>query len=170
MSKKIYWTNFCYENIQFVIAATEQGLCYTGSLNENEEELLVWAKKRYKDSEVKEDERKLKPYTEQFIEYFQGQRQQFDFAIDYKGTPFQESVWKELQKIPYGEVCTYSDIASRIGNPKAVRAVGGAIGANPVIIVIPCHRVIGKDGSLTGFSSGMELKKALLVVEGKLYV
>ncbi|WP_107840598.1 methylated-DNA--[protein]-cysteine S-methyltransferase [Metasolibacillus meyeri] len=167
MPQQIYWTNFCYGDIQFVIAAMEQGLCYTGSLYENEEELLTWADKRYKGSEVKEDAEKLMLYTQQFTEYFQGQRQQFDFAIHYKGTPFQESVWRELQQIPYGEVCTYSDIASRIGNPKAVRAVGGAIGANPVIIVVPCHRVIGKDGTLTGFSAGIELKKALLAVEGQ---
>ncbi|WP_107943377.1 methylated-DNA--[protein]-cysteine S-methyltransferase [Metasolibacillus sp. FSL H7-0170] len=167
MSQPIYWTSFYYGDIQFVIAAMEQGLCYTGSLHENEEELLVWAKKHYKDSEVKEDASKLALYIQQFTEYFQGQRQQFDFPVYYKGTPFQESVWRELQQIPYGETCTYSDIAMRIGNPKAVRAVGGAVGANPVIIIVPCHRVIGKDGSLTGFSAGIELKKALLAIEGQ---
>ncbi|WP_042477202.1 methylated-DNA--[protein]-cysteine S-methyltransferase [Bacillus ndiopicus] len=167
MAQPIYWTNFNFGDIQFVIAAIEQGLCYTGSLHENEEKLFVWANKHHKGSEVKEDASKLTSYIQQFTEYFQGQRQQFDFSIHYRGTPFQESVWRELQQIPYGETCTYSDIALRIGNPKAVRAVGGAIGANPVIIVVPCHRVIGKDGTLTGFSAGIELKKALLAVEGQ---
>jgi methylated-DNA-[protein]-cysteine S-methyltransferase len=84
----------------------------------------------------------------------------------YKGTAFQEAVWRSLCKIPYGETVTYAQIASEIGRPKAVRAVGAAVGANPLMIVIPCHRVIGKDRTLTGFGGGLDLKTRLLAIEG----
>nr|WP_273702385.1 methylated-DNA--[protein]-cysteine S-methyltransferase [Tepidanaerobacter syntrophicus] len=86
--------------------------------------------------------------------------------MDLKGTDFQISVWEALLNIPYGTTKTYSQVAAEIGRPKATRAVGGAIGANPVSIVVPCHRVIGKDGSLTGFGGGLEIKKKLLKLEG----
>ncbi len=108
----------------------------------------------------------LKPATEQLIAYFAGELKAFDLLLAPKGTPFQEKVWKALLEIPYGSVATYKEIAKKIKNPKAVRAVGGANGKNPLPIVIPCHRVIGADGSLTGFSSGLNIKKQLLLIEG----
>ncbi len=101
----------------------------------------------------------------QLQEYFAGKRQQFSFAIEFKGTPFQELVWQALCKIPYGHTQSYGDIAARIGRQKAVRAVGAANGANPLPIIIPCHRVIGADLSLTGFGGGLETKKMLLNLE-----
>ncbi|MEO4054994.1 methylated-DNA--[protein]-cysteine S-methyltransferase [Solibacillus sp. CAU 1738] len=162
----IYWTMFKYNDTQFTLATTDEGLCFTGALNKDESELLEWAKKCFKGSEVIEDAEKVAPYVQMFNEYFAGERTQFDLPIYYRGTAFQERIWQVLQDIPYGETCSYSDIAQRIGNPKAVRAVGGAIGANPVMIVVPCHRVIGKNGSLTGFRGGLELKKLLLTIEG----
>lgn len=166
MHPTIYWTNFKYNNIQFTLAATDEGLCFTGALNKDESELMEWAGKYFKGSEVKEDAEKVALYVQAFHEYFNGKRLHFDLPIYYRGTAFQESIWRVLQDIPYGETCSYSDIAQRIGNPKAVRAVGGAIGANPVMIVVPCHRVIGKNGSLTGFRGGLELKRLLLAIEG----
>ena len=87
--------------------------------------------------------------------------------LDLYGTKFQKSVWTELQKIPFGETSTYSDIAEKINKPSAFRAVGSAIGANPVMIVIPCHRVIGKSGKLTGFRGGLLMKQKLLALEKK---
>ncbi|HKA87564.1 MAG TPA: methylated-DNA--[protein]-cysteine S-methyltransferase [Haliangiales bacterium] len=98
----------------------------------------------------------------QLAEYFAGERTEFDLPLGPSGTAFQESVWKALQGIPYGETVSYGTIAARIGRPSAVRAVGAANGANPIAIVIPCHRVIGADGSLTGYGGGELRKKWLL--------
>ena len=104
----------------------------------------------------------------QLGEYFQGKRRQFDLPLGYAGTPFQESVWRELQNIPYGETRSYEDIAVRIGNPKSVRAVGQANNRNPILLIIPCHRVIHKNGDISGFACGIETKKYLLELEGRI--
>lgn len=109
-----------------------------------------------------------KPFGEaisQLSDYFAGKRQQFDLPLHPGGTEFQLRVLDELQRIPYGTTVTYGDIAERIGRPKAVRAVGAANGRNPIPIVIPCHRVIGSDGTMTGFGGGIPTKKALLRLE-----
>ena len=106
--------------------------------------------------------------AKQLRAYFAGERQTFDLPLAPHGTEFQQSVWSELQRIPYGETTTYSKIAERIGRPAAVRAVGAANGANPIPIVIPCHRVIGASGSLTGFGGGLDVKRRLLAMEARL--
>lgn len=98
----------------------------------------------------------------QLNEYFSGQRTEFTLPLDLRGTPFQQRVWAELQHIPYGETCSYLDIARRLGDEKATRAVGSANGRNPVSIIVPCHRVIGANGKLTGYGGGMERKHWLL--------
>jgi len=103
----------------------------------------------------------------QLREYFAGERKIFSLTLSPEGTDFQRAVWAELQKIPYGETISYKQLADRIGRPKAVRAVGAANGANPIPIIIPCHRVIGNDGSLTGFGGGLPLKKRLLELESR---
>jgi len=102
---------------------------------------------------------------EQLEAYFKGELTQFDLELNAQGTQFQKMVWQELVKIPYGEIISYSELAKRIGNPNASRAVGMANGKNPISIIIPCHRVIGKNGSLTGFGGGLEVKKNLLEFE-----
>ncbi len=102
----------------------------------------------------------------QLTEYFRGERKVFDLALSPRGTAFQIQVLDALQEIPFGRTCSYRDIAQKIGRPKAVRAVGAANGRNPIPIVIPCHRVIGADGSLTGFGGGLEAKAWLLTHEG----
>lgn len=162
MKPTIYWTFFEDGQWRFLVAATEKGLCFTGSQDREEDELIEWAAKRFKGSQLVEDAEKLKPYIEQFHAYVRGERKQLEMALDYRGTDFQLAVWQALQDIPYGEKASYSVIAERIGKPKAVRAVGTAIGTNPVMIVIPCHRVIGKNGSLAGFRGGLLLKQMLL--------
>ena len=101
----------------------------------------------------------------QLAEYFRGERQEFNLALSPRGTEFQLDVLNALLEIPYGETCTYKDIAVSINRPKAVRAVGAANGRNPIPIVIPCHRVIGADGSLTGFGGGLDVKEFLLGLE-----
>ena len=103
-------------------------------------------------------------YT-QVNEYLTGRRKQFDVPLKYQGTQFQQSVWQELQKIPYGQTRSYQEIAIGIGNEKAVRAVGQANNKNPIMIIIPCHRVIHKNGDITGFACGVEVKQYLLNLE-----
>lgn len=101
----------------------------------------------------------------QLKEYFAGERFEFDLPLEPKGTAFQQMVWQELCKIPYGELKCYEDIAIQIGNPKACRAVGMANNKNPIPIIIPCHRVVGKNGALVGYAYGTEIKKKLLEIE-----
>ncbi|MEI3605326.1 methylated-DNA--[protein]-cysteine S-methyltransferase [Pseudogracilibacillus sp. SE30717A] len=161
----IYYGKLEHKQWVLYIAATDKGLCFVGSPNEGIEELQVWTDKNRPNSKMMENEEKVNRYVHQLKEYLNGKRKEFDVPVDLKGTPFQESVWKELQNIPYGEVVSYSDIAEKIGNPQAVRAVGAANGVNPVMIVVPCHRVVSKSGNLTGFRGGLEMKKTLLAVE-----
>lgn len=101
----------------------------------------------------------------QLAEYLAGTRREFDLPLKLEGTPFQLAVWQALQTIPYGQTRSYADIAAQIGNPKACRAVGMANHRNPVAIIVPCHRVVGKNGALTGYASGLEIKKKLLELE-----
>jgi len=102
----------------------------------------------------------------QLKEYFSGERKQFDLALEIEGTEFQKRVWNELLTIPYGRTISYKDLAVRLGDEKVIRAAASANGANPLPIVIPCHRVIGSDGSLIGYGGGLEIKEKLLILEG----
>lgn len=110
-------------------------------------------------------------FKTQILEYLEGERKSFDSLdlLDFQGTEFQNKVWKALSKIPYGKTSYYKKIAHEIGNPKAVRAVGTAVGKNPFLIIIPCHRVIKSDGSLGGFAYGSQIKKKLLNIEGNFF-
>lgn len=108
----------------------------------------------------------LEQGREELLEYLAGERQHFDLPLSPAGTPFQHRVWQALAEIPYGQTCTYRDIAQAVGCPKGFRAVGMANHRNPIPIFIPCHRVVGADGSLTGYAGGLELKRQLLTLEG----
>jgi methylated-DNA-[protein]-cysteine S-methyltransferase len=112
-------------------------------------------------------ERPFKSLVRQLREYFAGRRRQFDVPLEPIGTPFQRAVWQELTQIPYGASISYGEIARRLGHPLASRAVGRANGANPWPIVVPCHRVIGANQSLTGFGGGLEIKRRLLLLEAE---
>jgi methylated-DNA-[protein]-cysteine S-methyltransferase len=103
----------------------------------------------------------------QLTQYFTGQRKSFDLELAMRGTEFQLAVWNELLRIPYGDTISYAELARRIGRPAAVRAVGAANGANPIPVIVPCHRVIGANGSLTGYGGGIERKQWLLALEGR---
>lgn len=122
---------------------------------------------RVKLDEMVEDKKNLVllKTEKQLLEYFLRERSHFDVPLKFNGTPFQEDVWNILSQIPYGVTYTYKDIAHKVGKPEAVRAVGAAIGRNPISIIIPCHRVIASNGSLTGFAGGLERKKQLLKLE-----
>lgn len=102
---------------------------------------------------------------EQLKEYFAGERQHFDLPLAAEGTAFQQSVWSQLQAIPYGQLASYKDVAHAVDNPKGVRAVGMANNRNPISIVIPCHRVVGSNGSLTGYGGGLDKKEWLIALE-----
>lgn len=118
------------------------------------------------DQNVQEKETVLiKETAKQLKEYFSGNRTSFDVPIEFEGTEFQRSVWNALCAIPYGETRSYGQIAKHINNPKAVRAVGGANNKNKIMILVPCHRVIGADGSLTGYAGGLDIKEKLLKLE-----
>jgi len=116
----------------------------------------------------RDDDPVLENCARQLTEYFAGKRRTFDLPLSADGTAFQREVWAALGAIPYGEVRSYSDIAHAIKREKAVRAVGAANGRNPLPIVVPCHRVIGTNGTLTGFAGGLDAKKTLLELEGAL--
>ena len=143
-----------------LLAATEQGLAGVWFVHRQEHmpDSSNWV--------TDEAHPTLLAAVQQLHEYFSGQRQSFDLPLQPAwGTPFQRAVWQALQRIPYGRTSTYGDIARDIGNPKAVRAVGAAIGQNPHTIIVPCHRVVGTNGALTGFAGGLERKQHLLAHE-----
>lgn len=109
----------------------------------------------------------LRQAVSQLQEFFDGKRAEFDIPLDLQGTPFQQEVWQELLKIPYGVTISYGQHAQRVGRPEAARAVGAAIGRNPVSIIVPCHRVVAGNGAHTGYAGGLERKRALLALESQ---
>lgn len=167
MRTTLYWSLLEYQDWKLYLAATSKGLCFVGSQNKPFAELVEWAQKRCPGCSLIEDGELIKSYGAELIEYFEGARTSFTIPIDHRGTQFQVAVWNSLCEIPFGETKTYSEIANSINKPTAVRAVGTAIGANPVLITVPCHRVIGKNGALTGYRGGLEMKTKLLAHEKK---
>jgi methylated-DNA-[protein]-cysteine S-methyltransferase len=145
---------------RLTLIASSKGLAAV--LWENDKPNRVHAKAE----EANEQHPVLLEAERQLQEYFAGNRNTFSLPLDMIGTPFQQQVWEALTTIPHGETRNYQQIANQLGNPKAVRAVGAANGRNPVSIIVPCHRVIGANGSLTGFAGGLEAKAYLLSLEG----
>ena len=119
--------------------------------------------------DLREDDRQpiLVETERQLKQYFEGKRQGFSIPLDMRGTPFQKNVWEALLAIPFGETRSYGQLAKQLGRPSAMRAVGAANGRNPISIVVPCHRVIGSSGELTGFAGGLETKAQLLKIESE---
>lgn len=135
------------------LVCTETALCKVKRLSEGEELALT------------EENDLMQTVKLQLDEYFAGSRTSFTLPLNLRGTAFEKSVWSALQDIPYGETCTYGEIATAIGRPKAYRAVGMANHKNPIGIIVPCHRVIGANGKLTGYAGGLPMKAALLAME-----
>jgi methylated-DNA-[protein]-cysteine S-methyltransferase len=161
----IYWTHLTHTDWSMFIAATKSGLCYVGSLNQPFDELSNYVKRQFGESTLIQEDEQLSPYSKEIVEYLLGTRGEFTVPFDFRGTTFQLAVWHALCRIPYGQTKSYSEIAAEVQKPSAVRAVGTAIGANPLLITVPCHRVIGKNGALSGYRGGMEMKKRLLELE-----
>ncbi|AOV06741.1 methylated-DNA--[protein]-cysteine S-methyltransferase [Sporosarcina ureilytica] len=165
MKQTVYWSKVQLAEWSMYMAATEKGLCYIGTPDAPFEELSNWAAKRIRNALLEENQEIIAPYANELRATIDGKGKTFTGQLDLYGTPFQQSVWEVLQTIPYGDTISYTDVAERLQKPKAVRAVGGAIGANPVLIVVPCHRVMTKDGKLGGFRAGLTMKEQLLKLE-----
>ncbi len=149
------------------LLATPAGLCRVGLPGESRASLEAWGARWVGPEPLEENPAALSEAVIQLREYFSRLRRVFDLPLDLRGTPFQRRVWEELRQVPYGQTVGYGELARRMGKPGAARAVGRAVGANPIPIVVPCHRVVGADGSLVGYGGGLEIKAALLRLEAK---
>lgn len=129
---------------------------------------ISFVKEIINDPELRTDNLLITECISQLDEYFSGDRKIFTIPLDPQGTPFQKQVWTELAKIPFGQTISYLELAERMGDARKIRAIGGANGKNPIAIIVPCHRVIGSDGSLTGYAGGMDKKRWLLQWEGNI--
>ncbi len=166
----VYWDTLAHPvlyNRPIYLVATDNGLVQVTLPRESTlENIEAWVMKKIPKAILIQNPERVAVYKLQLQEYLDGKRKTFTVALDFRGTAFQNSVWQALFEIPYGEMRSYAEIAERIGNPKAVRAVGTANGMNPIPIVVPCHRVIGKNNTLTGFRGGLQMKEELLHLEG----
>ena len=147
------------------IVSSEKGLAYLELPNESGRGFEGWKKTHARDAKVIDRRAAHDDMIDQILEYTAGERREFTMDLDLRATDFQLAVYKHVAKIGYGETMSYSDIANAMGRPKAVRAVGAANGANPIPLVIPCHRVIARGGALQGYAGGLELKARLLAME-----
>lgn len=160
----IFYTFYQYKDWNLLLGATEKGICYIGFEEETTENLIQSCNKQFKNCTFI-NSWKLTSVIKELNDYFDRSLTTFSVPLDFNGTNFQMNVWKALLSIGYGETVSYSYIASFIHKPKALRAVGTAIGQNPIPIIIPCHRVIAKNGKLGGYSGGLHIKKRLLSIE-----
>ena len=147
------------------VASTQKGLAYVELPHPSGLGLNSWLEHNVPGAHCVDDLGPNRGPIEQILEYLDGQRTDFEVQLDLRGTPFQHAVWAALLEVPYGERRSYKDIAVAVDRPKALRAVGSANNANPVSLVVPCHRVIASDGSLGGYGGGLKLKARLLAME-----
>ena len=160
IKERLYASVIGWGGWTFRIVSSKSGVRYIDLRKRSVEELS-----RRLNGTIMPDDRHNERVLAQLHEYLEGQRRVFDVPLDLRGTPFQQAVWEQLSKIPHGATRSYADVAAAIGRPTALRAVGGAVAANPIAIIIPCHRVIGRDGSLVGYGGGLPLKERLLALE-----
>lgn len=167
--KNVYYYIYNTSFGEIFFASTDDGLCMVNFMDNNLDKQFNSLKKYFNENNIVKDKEKNSAAFNQLQEYLAGNRKKFDLKFHLLGTPFQTSVWNILSEIEYGYIWTYKDVSEKLGDVKKCRAVGGAIGKNPIAIIIPCHRVIGSNGKLTGFSApgGIELKKRLLDLEKK---
>jgi O-6-methylguanine DNA methyltransferase len=147
------------------LASTEKGLCRVELPGSCGRGFTGWLRAHVPGAKVVDDARANRSACQQIVEYLSGERLRFELALDLRATPFQLAVYEELLAIPYGETRSYAEVARAIGQPRAMRATGAANGANPIPLVVPCHRVIASDGGLGGFGGGLPLKRKLLAME-----
>jgi len=170
-ANRLYWREMASPLGTLTLVASERGLCSIdfGTFAKVADELAAWAKRWWREPVLvpaAEDHPLLEEARAQLDAYFRGERTRFAVPLDLRGTPFQRIVWDALCRVPYGATASYGEIAAAVGRPGASRAVGGANNRNPVPIIVPCHRIIGADGSLVGYGSGLWIKEWLLALEG----
>ena len=165
MNQALYYTRIDSPVDPVWIAATPAGICAVGLGSGQPAGFFSWLSCHVDSEPRRDDLGALSAAADQLGQYFSGTRTEFDQPLDIRGTTFRKSVWAEVALISYGTTRAYGAVARRIGRPGAARAVGGAVGANPLPLLIPCHRVIGAGGNLTGYGGGMEIKVALLRLE-----
>ena len=166
----VYCTSFDSKIGLIYIASTDKGVCKVSVPRQTKKDFLKWLHDHFDDSEVMDNKSRNKDAIDQLTRYFNGRLAKFTCPVDLMGTPFQLRVWKELSRIAYGTTISYKQLAKRIGTSRGFQAVGRANAANPIPIIVPCHRVIGTDGSLVGYSSGIKTKEFLLKLEGALMI
>ena len=160
MKDELYIASECIAGINFDVIISNNGIreiLITKDQEANSLNTIV---------QISSNDTRVSDVFRQLKEYFNRQRKEFDLQLEIVGTDFQKNVWNELKKIPYGETISYGELAIRMGDKNRMRAVAAANGANPIPIIIPCHRVIGADGSLTGYGGGLDVKQKLLELEG----
>jgi len=163
---EVFCTSFDSRIGRIYVASTRKGVCKVSVPRESRKDFFEWLKLHFAVESISDNRAKNREIIDQLTRYFNGRLAKFTCPVDLIGTPFQIRVWKELTKIPYGSTITYKHLARCVHAPKAFQAVGRANGANPLPIVIPCHRVIGSDGSLVGYAYGVKTKEFLLRLEG----
>ena len=166
MSEILYTARFDSGIGSTRVASTERGLAYVELPHASGRGFDGWRRRHLPDAPCREGFVPNREVVRQLTEFLEGKRRVFDLPLDLRGTPFQLGVWHALLDIPYGEKQTYAALAAKIGRPNAVRAVGSANGANPVSLVVPCHRVVATGGKLGGYGGGLRLKEKLLAMEG----
>lgn len=166
----VYCTSFESKIGLIYVASTDAGVCKICLPRQTKRDFLRWLREHFDDSEVTDNKSRNRDVIDQLTRYFNGKLARFTVSTDMIGTPFQIRVWKELAKIPYGNTITYKHLAKRLGTSRGFQAVGRANAANPVPIIVPCHRVLGTDGSLVGYASGVKTKEFLLKLEGALMI
>ena len=166
----VYCTSFDSKIGLLYVASTDRGVCKITLPRQTKRDFIRWLNENFEDSEVVDNNSRNRDVIDQLNRYFNGRLAKFTCAMDVIGTPFQVRVWKELTKIPYGTTISYKQLAKRIGTSRGFQAVGRANAANPLPIIVPCHRVLGTDGSLVGYASGVKTKEFLLKLEGALMI
>jgi len=166
ITTKVYCTSFDSRIGRIYVASTESGVCKISVPKETRKDFFEWLRRHFEPEAVSDNRSQNREVIDQLTRYFNGKLAKFTCSVDLMGTPFQIRVWKELAKIPYGTTISYKQLAKRVGAPKAFQAVGRANGSNPLPIIIPCHRVLGSNGALVGYSCGIKTKEFLLRLEG----
>ncbi len=164
----VYCTSFDSRIGHVYVASTDRGVCKISIPRETKKDFFRWLRDHFSEDEVVENWSKNQEVIDELNRYFDGKLAKFRCSLDEIGTVFQSRVWREIRKIPYGTTITYKQLARRVGTPKGYQAVGRAVAANPLPIIVACHRLLGSDGSLTGYSAGIKTKEFLLRLEGAL--
>ena len=160
----MYWSSLELPTGTAYAGATDSGICMLSLREESDEAFVTSLMKRYRVVPERDDER-FSRLSDELAGYFDGTRRKFTVRLDVMGTGFQRRIWAELLNVGYGEVRSYRELGEAAGSPKAAQAVGRAMGANPIPLIIPCHRIIASDGTLGGYAYGLEMKKRLLKLE-----